>query len=73
MRFMTHSETQTIKVLTVQQAADALHCSKTHIYRLIHSGALETVDISKPGSQKTRMRILMEDLNEFITSSGKRK
>ena len=58
-------------VLTPQQAADRLGCSKVHIYRLINGGALPSVDISAPGSQRTKTRILLDDLNGYITSVKK--
>ena len=66
---MTQSDTPTVTVLTPQQAADRLGCSKPHIYRLIASGALQAVDISAPGSQRTKTRILAEDLDTYVLSA----
>lgn len=65
MLSMTHPD-PTPRLLTPQDAADYLGCSKPHIYRLITTGALRAVDISAPGSQKSKTRIRQEDLNEYL-------
>lgn len=52
-------------VLTPQQVATYFQCSKGHVYRLISSGALPSVDISTPGSAKARHRILLEDVEAY--------
>ena len=67
----SHRETETVVILTPQQAADRLDCSKVHIYRLINTGRIQTVDISAPGSQRTKTRILLEDLNTYIRTAGR--
>jgi len=69
---MTQADTPLIKLMTVNQAADFIGCSRTHVYRLIKSGALPTADVSRPGSLEPRHRILVDDLNDFITNSIKR-
>lgn len=53
-------------VFTPQQVADHLNCSRMHVYRLIQSGALKAVDISAPGSVRTKTRVREEDLQEYI-------
>jgi len=40
-----------------------------HIYRLVNLGALPSCDISAPGAQRTKMRILLDDLNDYIRAS----
>ena len=65
MLHMTHPDPIT-RLLTPQEAAEYLGCSKPHIYRLITTGALRAVDISAPGSQKTKTRIRQEDLTEYL-------
>ena len=70
---MTPSDPNTLIALTPQQAADRLGCSKVHIYRLINSGVLPSCDISAPGSQRTKTRILLDDLNDYIKSSQNRR
>ncbi len=65
---MTHTDPASLIALTPQQAADRLGCSKVHIYRLINSGALPSCDISAPGSQRSKTRILLDDLNDYIKS-----
>ena len=69
MRIMTQHDTSVIQVMTVNQAAAALSCSRTHVYRLINSGALPAADVSRPGSLKPRMRVLVDDLNQFLSNS----
>lgn len=70
--YMTSIDNPPVVVLTPQQAADQLGCSKIHIYRLINGGALPSVDISAPGSQRTKTRILLEDLNGYVRSAQHR-
>jgi excisionase family DNA binding protein len=67
----SHREAATVLCLTPQQAADRLGCSKVHIYRLVNSGLIQSVDISAPGSQRTKTRILLEDLNTYIRTAGR--
>ena len=57
------------ELLTIDEAAERLRCSKSHIYRLISSGSLGHVDISIPGSGKPKTRIRLRDLASFIQSS----
>lgn len=54
-----------VLVYTPAQAAERLGCSKPHIYRLITAGLLDAVDISAPGSRRTKTRILPEDLEAY--------
>lgn len=70
---MTQSDPNTLIALTPQQAADRLGCSKVHIYRLINSGSIPSVDISAPGSLRTKTRILLDDLNAFIKASARQR
>ena len=63
-------EPPTTVVYTIQQAADQLGTSKTHVYRLINTGTLRSVDISVPGSGGTKTRILPEDLYTYVKSLG---
>ena len=58
----------TTVVYTIQQTADQLGTSKTHVYRLINSGTLRSVDISVPGSNLTKTRVLPEDLYAYVKS-----
>jgi excisionase family DNA binding protein len=58
-----------VVVLKIPQVAEILGCSDRHIYRLIESGALPAVDISPPGSQRSRTRIRFHDLESYIQSS----
>jgi len=51
---------------TIPAAAKHLGCSDTHIYRLIAAGELRAVDISAPGSRRTKTRIRADDLARYI-------
>jgi excisionase family DNA binding protein len=53
-------------LLTIKTAADRLGCSITHVYRLIAAGHLRAVDISPPGSGRTKTRIRDDDMGEYI-------
>jgi len=60
----------TVVVLKIPQAAEILGCSTRHVYRLIESGALRAVDISPPGSQRSRTRIRFTDLEAYLDESA---
>jgi excisionase family DNA binding protein len=47
-------------------AAGQLGCSEMHIYRLIAAGQLRAVDISIPGSRRSKTRIRADDLASYI-------
>jgi hypothetical protein len=64
------TDTQTIKMLTTSQVAKALGCSRVHVHRLIYSGQLKAITISKPGSTRLHKRISENDLAEFINGSA---
>jgi excisionase family DNA binding protein len=53
-------------VLTIPAAAGQLGCSQMHIYRLIAAGELRAVDISMPGSGRSKTRIRADDLARYI-------
>jgi excisionase family DNA binding protein len=53
-------------VLTVPGAAGQLGCSEMHIYRLVAAGELRAVDISMPGSVRSKTRIRADDLASYI-------
>lgn len=41
-------------------------CSKMHVYRLITAGELKAVDISTPGSGRSKTRVRSDDLADYI-------
>lgn len=57
----------TQKLLTLPETAEVLGCSRMHVYRLIQSGALATVDISLPGAQRTKTRVADDELDRYLT------
>jgi excisionase family DNA binding protein len=55
-----------IALHTVPGAAERLHCSEMHVYRLIAAGELRAVDISAPSSRRSKTRIRGDDLDDYI-------
>ena len=51
---------------TVPAAAEHLGCSEMHVYRLISAGVLAAVDISTPGSQRSKTRISGAEMDRYI-------
>ena len=54
------------RLFSIDGAAAWLDYSKSTIYRLILSGDLKPVDISVPGSGKSKTRVREDDLAAFI-------
>lgn len=56
-----------MNLLTPQQAAERLNCSRVHVYDLVAAGKLRRFNISaKPGA--TKLRIADTDLDAYISS-----
>ena len=53
-------------VHTVPEASKALRMSPTTVYRLIGSGALDSVDVSPPGSKKAMRRVPDSAIQAFL-------
>lgn len=53
------------RLISVTAAAERLACSRAHIYRLIATGALRSVDIHAEGT-RTKTRIYDDELEQFI-------
>lgn len=67
---MHHGAMQvTPTLLTVKAVAEQLGCSETHIYRLIKAGSLRVIDISEPGSSRSKLRITGEEIRRYIDAS----
>jgi len=54
------------QLLSIPAAAERLECSEMHIYRLVSSGELRAVDISRKGARKSKTRIRSDDLYAYI-------
>lgn len=63
---MTTSPENTLALHTIPEVADLLRVSDVHVYRLIDAGELPTVDISVPGSKRSKRRVRAADLNEYL-------
>jgi excisionase family DNA binding protein len=60
------------QLLPIPAAAERLGCSEMHIYRLVSSGELRAVDISRKGAGKSKTRIRSDDLDTYIESRTRR-
>lgn len=73
MHLVTHlSDPEALKgpisLLTIDEVAKRLGCSRPHVYRLIAMGVLSVVDISTPGSKRSKSRVRSDVLEDYITS-----
>lgn len=55
-------------LLTIPEAAVELRRSRGTVYRMITDGDLEAIDIARPGSRETELRIRREALKAYIDS-----
>ncbi|MGW4422769.1 helix-turn-helix domain-containing protein [Streptosporangium sp. NPDC004631] len=53
-------------LLRIDEVADALRASETHVYRLIAAGELDTTDVATPGSSKSKSRVPRESLHAYV-------
>lgn len=53
-------------LLTIPETADLLRCTGMHVYRLIDAGELPTVDIALPSSSRTKRRVRVADLTDYL-------
>lgn len=60
------------QLLPVPAAAERLGCSEMHIYRLVSSGELSAVDISRKGARKSKTRIRSDELDAYIDARTRR-
>jgi hypothetical protein len=69
METITSNRTLELDLLTMQEAADKLRCSRTHVYRLVQTGQLTATDISTARSKRAKLRIKAIDLHGYLTAS----
>lgn len=67
--FGTAQDPKVVVVLTPQQTADWLNCSREHVYRLIKHGSLKAIDIAPRGSMRSKTRIREDDLIAYIAQA----
>jgi excisionase family DNA binding protein len=60
------------RLWSVPDAAELLGCSEMHVYRLVSTGELRAVDISRKGAGKSKTRIRSDDLDTYIESRTRR-
>ncbi|MEV4181686.1 helix-turn-helix domain-containing protein [Streptosporangium canum] len=56
------------RLLTVPEAAEQLRLSERQVYRLIGDGELRVVDVSRPGSRRSKTRVRSDDLTDYINA-----
>jgi excisionase family DNA binding protein len=59
-------------LLTPAAAAVRLGCSDDHVYKLVSTGELCAVDISRKGAGKSKTRIRSDDLDAYIDARTRR-
>jgi len=64
------AEAARVQLLTPAEAGERLRCSERHVYRLIATGKLRTVDVGLPGSQQAKTRVSEADLAAYIKAAG---
>lgn len=62
----------TTQLLSVTRAAEALDCSRGHVYSLIAAGELRAVEIKTPASTRSKTRVRAEDLDDYIEAATRR-
>jgi excisionase family DNA binding protein len=60
------------QLFSVPVAAARLECSEMHVYRLVSTGELRAVDISRKGAGKSKTRIRSDDLDAYIEARTRR-
>jgi excisionase family DNA binding protein len=61
-----------VQLHPVAVAAELLGCSEMHVYRLVSTGELRAVDISRKGAGKSKTRIRSDDLDAYIEARTRR-
>ncbi|MEV7908597.1 helix-turn-helix domain-containing protein [Streptomyces anulatus] len=55
-------------LLTIPRAAKEIGVHRGTLYRYISDGEIEAIDIARPGSRQTRLRIPIEAVRNYISS-----
>lgn len=58
-------------LLTLPETAEALGCSRMHVYRLIRSGALASVNIALPDAKRSKTRVPASELARYLADHAK--
>lgn len=61
----------TEQLLTLPETAEALGCSRMHVYRLIRSGALTSVNIALPEAKRSKTRVPASELQRYLSEHTK--
>lgn len=55
-------------LLTIPETAAELRLGEVTIYALIGDGELEAIDVARPGSKRTHLRVPLEAVKAYIAS-----
>lgn len=58
-----------VQLLTITETAKRLSCSPNHVYRLIATGKLRSLDVALPGSQRAKTRVSEAALAAYVEAS----
>lgn len=53
-------------VFTIPEAATELRLHRSTVYELISDGELEAIDVARPGSKRTHLRVPLESIQAYI-------
>jgi excisionase family DNA binding protein len=53
-------------LLTIPEAAAELRIGKVKVYELISDGELDAIDIARPGSKRTHLRVPRTSLDAYV-------
>jgi len=70
---MAERVTSTPELLRIAEVAARLGCSDMHVYRLIGVGELPAVDISQPGSRRSKTRVRGDHVDAYISRKTRRR
>lgn len=63
---MATTSTPTPLLLTIPEAAAHLRIHRSTVYDLISDGALEAIDLARPGCTQTKLRVPYASLKTYI-------
>jgi excisionase family DNA binding protein len=66
---MSRTPVKPSQLLSVDETAAVLACSRAHVYRLIAGNQLRSVQIKLSASQRPKTRVRAEDLQAFIDAA----
>ncbi|HET6920506.1 MAG TPA: helix-turn-helix domain-containing protein [Jiangellaceae bacterium] len=66
---MAQTTGRQVRLLTVREVAEQLHCSQRTVYRLISQGQLPAVDLGGNKARRPSLRVHPEVVTAFMTAA----